>query len=109
MRDLAPDIAEGEISGFLGPNGAGESTPMRMLTTLLPPDGGEATVAGADLRRHPRRVRRRIVHVARGPAAWRPVTACEEPVMQGRLHGIVVVVRGLSAAWAVRRSARSIH
>ncbi|MFE3907465.1 ATP-binding cassette domain-containing protein [Streptomyces sp. NPDC059153] len=109
MRDLAPDVAEGEIFGFLGPNGAGESTLMRMPTTLLPPDGGEATVAGADLRRHPGRVRRRIVYVAQGPATRRPVTACEELVMQGRLHGIVVVVRGLSAAWAVRRSARSIH
>ncbi|SCF73845.1 ATP-binding cassette domain-containing protein [Streptomyces sp. Ncost-T10-10d] len=83
VRDLAPDVAEGETFGFPGPNGAGESPPMRMLTTLLPPDGGEATVVGADLRRHPRRVRRRIVYVAQGPATWRLVTACEEPVMQG--------------------------
>ncbi|MFJ7494909.1 hypothetical protein ACIQZB_27610 [Streptomyces sp. NPDC097727] len=47
--------------------------------------------------------------MAQGPATWRLVTACEELVMQGRLHGTVVVVGGLSAAWAVRRSARSIH
>ncbi|MFD9504456.1 ATP-binding cassette domain-containing protein [Streptomyces sp. NPDC060035] len=101
VRDLDLDVAEGEIFGFLGPNGAGKSTLMRMLTTLLPPDGGEATVAGADLRRHPRRVRRRIGYVAQGPATWRLVTACEELVMQGRLHG-------MSKAAATRRAAEVV-
>src|SRR6266513_1347454 len=44
-------VAAGEIFGFLGPNGAGKTTTLRMLATLLPPDGGEALVAGVDLRR----------------------------------------------------------
>ncbi len=44
-------IATGEIVGFLGPNGAGKSTTQRMLSTLLAPTAGEATVAGRDLRR----------------------------------------------------------
>jgi ABC-2 type transport system ATP-binding protein len=45
--DLA--IAEGEVFGFLGPNGAGKTTTLRMLATLIEPDGGEAIIAGADL------------------------------------------------------------
>ncbi|MGW1653717.1 ATP-binding cassette domain-containing protein [Streptomyces atratus] len=101
VRDLDLDVAEGEIFGLLGPNGAGKPTLMRMPTTLLPPDGGEATVAGADLRRHPRRVRRRIGYVAQGPATWRLVTAYEELVIQGRLHG-------MSRAAAKRRAAEVV-
>jgi energy-coupling factor transporter ATP-binding protein EcfA2 len=50
-------VAAGEIFGFLGPNGAGKTTALRMLATLLPPSGGEARVAGHDLRREPQRVR----------------------------------------------------
>jgi ABC-2 type transport system ATP-binding protein len=56
--DLAVD--DGEIVGFLGPNGAGKTTTLRMLTTLLRPTAGTATVAGADLRRDPLGVRKRI-------------------------------------------------
>ena len=44
-------VEEGEIFGFLGPNGAGKTTTLRMLATLITPDGGDATVAGVDLRR----------------------------------------------------------
>ncbi len=46
-------VGSGEIFGFLGPNGAGKTTTLRMLATLLTPTSGEATVAGADLRREP--------------------------------------------------------
>ncbi len=52
-------VEAGEIFGFLGPNGAGKTTTLRMLATLLPPTGGDATVAGCDLRREPQRVRAR--------------------------------------------------
>jgi ABC-2 type transport system ATP-binding protein len=81
-------VGDGEIFGFLGPNGAGKTTTLRMFATLLPPDGGEARIAGADLRTEPATVRRRIGYIAQGGGTWNDVTAREELVLQARLHGI---------------------
>src|SRR5271170_4729846 len=63
VRGVDLTVEPGEIVGFLGPNGAGKTTTLRMLTTLLEPTAGSATVAGADLRRDPVGVRRRIGYV----------------------------------------------
>ncbi|GAA2218286.1 ATP-binding cassette domain-containing protein [Micromonospora olivasterospora] len=81
-------VAEGEIFGFLGPNGAGKTTTLRMLATLIEPDGGEATIAGADLRANPAEVRRRIGYVAQGGSTWNDSTAREELVLHARMYGI---------------------
>ena len=88
VRGVDLDVAEGEIFGFLGPNGAGKTTMLRMLATLIPPDGGSATIAGADLRSDPGEVRRRIGYVAQGGSTWDDSTAREELVLQARLYGI---------------------
>ena len=56
--------------------------------TLIVPDGGDATIAGADLRRSPGEVRRRIGYVAQGGSTWDTVTAREELVLQARMYGI---------------------
>jgi ABC-2 type transport system ATP-binding protein len=98
--DLA--VAEGEIFGFLGPNGAGKTTTLRMLATLIEPDGGVATIAGADLLRQPGEVRRRIGYVAQGGSTWDEVSAREELVLQARLYGF-------SAADAQRRAAHALE
>ncbi|HET6531924.1 MAG TPA: ATP-binding cassette domain-containing protein [Actinoplanes sp.] len=87
VRGVDLSVAEGEIFGFLGPNGAGKTTTLRMLATLIEPDGGTATVAGADLRRNPGEVRRRIGYVAQGGSTWDDSTAREELVLQARLYG----------------------
>ena len=87
VRGVDLDVAEGEIFGFLGPNGAGKTTTLRMLATLIEPDGGSATIAGADLRRSPGEVRRRIGYVAQGGSTWDGSTAREELVLQARLYG----------------------
>ncbi len=63
VRGVDLHVDAGEIVGFLGPNGAGKTTTLRMLTTLLTPTAGTATVCGADLRRDPLGVRRRIGYV----------------------------------------------
>ncbi|MFF5079751.1 ATP-binding cassette domain-containing protein [Actinoplanes sp. NPDC000266] len=88
VRGVDLEVAEGEIFGFLGPNGAGKTTTLRMLATLIEPDGGTATIAGADLRADPGEVRRRIGYVAQGGSTWDDSTAREELVLQARLYGI---------------------
>ncbi|WP_250003145.1 ATP-binding cassette domain-containing protein [Actinoplanes sp. M2I2] len=87
VRGVDLDVAEGEIFGFLGPNGAGKTTTLRMLATLIEPDDGRATIAGADLRADPGEVRRRIGYVAQGGSTWDDSTAREELVLQARLYG----------------------
>ncbi|HEX5198426.1 MAG TPA: ATP-binding cassette domain-containing protein [Actinoplanes sp.] len=87
VRGVDLDVSEGEIFGFLGPNGAGKTTTLRMLATLIEPDGGTATIAGADLLRDPAEVRRRIGYVAQGGSTWDDSTAREELVLQARLYG----------------------
>ncbi|MFV0136324.1 ATP-binding cassette domain-containing protein [Streptomyces sp. HMX87] len=54
------DVREGTVMGVLGPNGAGKTTLVRILSTLLAPDAGRATVAGLDVVRQPRQLRRVI-------------------------------------------------
>ncbi|HEX7081669.1 MAG TPA: ATP-binding cassette domain-containing protein [Gammaproteobacteria bacterium] len=88
VRGVDLRVDEGEIFGFLGPNGAGKTTTLRMLATLITPDDGRATIAGADLLRSPGEVRRRIGYVAQGGSTWGEVTAREELVLQARMHGI---------------------
>jgi ABC-2 type transport system ATP-binding protein len=88
VRGVDLSVGQGEIFGFLGPNGAGKTTTLRMLATLLTPDGGEATVAGVDLRTRPGEVRKRIGYVAQGGSTWDDSTAREELVLQARLYGL---------------------
>src|SRR6516162_5057677 len=80
-------VDRGEVFGFLGPNGAGKTTTLRMLSTLLPPTGGEARVAGCDLRREPKKVRERIGYVGQRNGSDPGVTARRELEFQARLYG----------------------
>jgi ABC-2 type transport system ATP-binding protein len=102
VRGVDLVVDEGGIFGFLGPNGAGKTTTLRILATLLPPDGGEATIAGVDLRRSPGEVRRRIGYVAQGGCTWDEVSAREELVYQARLYGV-------GKAEARRRAGRAVE
>jgi len=89
VRGVDLDVAAGEIVGLLGPNGAGKTTTLRMLTTLLMPSAGTATVAGHDLVREPREVRRAIGYVAQvGAAPSAGTLVGEELVTQARLQGM---------------------
>src|SRR6187401_3447453 len=88
VRGVDLEVGVGQIFGFLGPNGAGKTTTLRMLATLLPPTSGEATIAGADLRREPQAVRKRIGYVPQGGSTDPSETGRGELVIQGRLYGM---------------------
>jgi len=81
-------IPRGAIFGLLGPNGAGKSTTLKMLTTLLPPSAGTAQVAGLDLSREPREVRRRIGYVPQLLSAEGALTAYENLMVFARLYDV---------------------
>jgi ABC-2 type transport system ATP-binding protein len=84
--DLA--VPEGSVLGLLGPNGAGKTTAVRILTTLLEPDGGTATVAGIDVRSHPAQVRAKIGLSGQYAAVDEYLTGYENLDMIGRLYGL---------------------
>ena len=79
-------VPEGSVLGVLGPNGAGKTTTVRMLTTLIRPDEGQATVAGADVLADPQEVRRRIGVSGQYSAVDEYLTGRENLEMIGRLY-----------------------
>jgi ABC-2 type transport system ATP-binding protein len=76
---------EGHVTGLLGPNGAGKTTAIRILTTLLRPDGGRATVAGYDVVAQPQLVRSVIGLTGQYAAVDEDLTGRENLVLVGRL------------------------
>jgi len=84
--DLA--VPAGMVYGLLGPNGAGKTTAVRVLCTLLRPDGGRAEVAGFDVRTQARRVRERIGLTGQRTTVDDKITARQNLVMFGRLFHI---------------------
>ena len=79
-------VPRGTVLGLLGPNGAGKTTAVRILSTLLLPDAGTASVAGVDVVRNPREVRRRIGLSGQYAAVDEYLTGFENLVMIGRLY-----------------------
>src|SRR5919197_1977892 len=63
IRDVSFTVAPGQIVGFLGPNGAGNSTTMRILSCFMPPTSGTARIAGYDIFKDSLQVRRRLGYV----------------------------------------------
>jgi ABC-2 type transport system ATP-binding protein len=78
-------VPEGQVVGLLGPNGAGKTTLVRILSTLLKPDGGRARIAGFDVEREPMRVRRTIGVAGQFSALDDALTGRENLEMIGRL------------------------
>jgi daunorubicin/doxorubicin transport system ATP-binding protein len=84
--DLA--VAAGTVYGLLGPNGAGKTTTVRMLATLLAPDGGRARVLGHDVVTQAAAVRRRVTLTGQFTTVDDDLTGAENLVLLGRLAGL---------------------
>jgi ABC-2 type transport system ATP-binding protein len=88
VRGVDFSVQRGEIFGFLGPNGAGKSTTLRMLATLLRPDGGDAKIAGVDLLSDPGEVRRRIGFVMQTSGTYDQSTGRRDLILEARMYGL---------------------
>lgn len=84
--DLA--VPPGVVYGLLGPNGAGKTTMVKILTTLLAPDGGRAWVAGFDVVSQPRLVREAIALAGQAATVDEDLTGLENLLFLGRLAGL---------------------
>lgn len=78
----------GEIFGLLGVNGAGKTTTLRILATLLKPNGGSAVIDGADVLREPKAVRAKVGFLSTATALYGRLTAQEMVEYFGRLNGL---------------------
>ena len=85
LRGVDLDVPQGTVLGLLGPNGAGKTTTVRILTTLLKPDGGTATVDGIDVTAEPNKVRQRIGVTGQAAAVDERLTGRENLEHVGRL------------------------
>jgi ABC-2 type transport system ATP-binding protein len=86
LRGIDLSVPPGTVLGVLGPNGAGKTTAVRILTTLLPPDGGRAVVDGYDVVRQAAAVRRSIGLSGQSAAIQEELTGKENLEIVGRLY-----------------------
>jgi ABC-2 type transport system ATP-binding protein len=81
-------LARGQVLGFLGLNGAGKSTTMRMLAGVLAPDAGRIMINGADLLDQPRQAKQAIGYLPEQPPLYHELTVDEQLRYSARLHGL---------------------
>lgn len=85
---LSFDVYRGEIFGFLGANGAGKTTAIRILSGLSKPSSGEVNVAGYDIYRHAEKVKRHIGYMCQKFSLYEDLTVAENIMLYGGIYGL---------------------
>jgi sodium transport system ATP-binding protein len=102
VREVSLRAADGRITGLLGPNGAGKSTTLRMLYTVLTPDGGDALIDGCSAVREPLAARARLGVLPHGAGIYPNLTARENILYFAALQGLPRAARRARAAELVK-------
>src|ERR1700758_742948 len=88
VNDVSFQVRRGEIFGFLGPNGSGKTTVIKMLTGLLPLSAGDANVEGLNVRTDAERVRERIGYMSQNFSLYPDLSVTENLTFYGRIYGL---------------------
>ena len=88
VKDLSLQVREGEIFGFLGPNGSGKTTSIRMLCGLLTPDSGSGTCLGLDVLRESAAIKRQVGYMTQKFSLWDDLTIGENLDFVARMFGM---------------------
>jgi ABC-2 type transport system ATP-binding protein len=86
VKDLTLRVERGEIFGFLGPNGSGKTTTIRMMCGLLTPDSGSGTCLGFDLRRDRGQIKRRVGYMTQRFSFWEDLSIRENLDFVARIY-----------------------
>ncbi|MGX5733924.1 ATP-binding cassette domain-containing protein [Bosea thiooxidans] len=88
VDDVDLSVATGEIIGFLGPNGSGKTTTIRMICGLLRPDAGEGTVLGLDFRTQSAQIKRQVGYMTQRFSFYEDLTIAENLTFVARLYAL---------------------
>jgi ABC-2 type transport system ATP-binding protein len=88
VHDLSMQVKRGTIYGFLGPNGSGKTTTIRMLCGLLTPDSGEGRCLGYDIRRDADKIKRRVGYMTQRFSLYQDLSVRENLEFVARLYGL---------------------
>ena len=98
VKDFSLAVERGEIFGFLGPNGSGKTTSIRMLCGLLRPDSGRGTCLGHDVVRETAAIKREVGYMTQRFSLWEDLTIRENLDFVARMYGMTERVQAVNAA-----------
>src|SRR5215831_14997086 len=88
VRDLSMRVRRGQIYGFLGPNGSGKTTTLRMMCGLLTPDSGRGTALGYDIRTQSELIKRHVGYMTQRFSLYQDLSIQENLEFVARVYGI---------------------
>src|SRR5919206_5336679 len=103
VKDFSLQVKRGEIYGFLGPNGSGKTTSIRMICGLLKPDSGSGTCLGHDVIRDTAAIKREVGYMTQRFSLWEDLTIRENLEFIARMYGM------RDRSRAVKSALRGLH